>query len=183
MVIIQFNDCIVQASLNKKTFKVICQPEAMLRRHLVRGYNEKVFFAESSGNAEKIYQVEFHNSKLGELTKKEIYQLAGSWLVAFEADSECIENDLEEETPQSLFIMDDQQKIYHLENKDRVRFQVSKIVDFSPHGKLQEINTLRDNDWAHVHLTKHTLSFDNATYNLDSELSIDVTVPETFFGQ
>jgi len=45
----------------------------MLRRHLVRGYNEQVFFAESSGNAEKIYQVEFHNSKANELSKKEIF--------------------------------------------------------------------------------------------------------------
>ena len=54
MFIVQFNDCIVQASLEKKQFKIICEPEAMVRRHLVRGYNEKVFFAESSGNAEKI---------------------------------------------------------------------------------------------------------------------------------
>lgn len=54
MLIIQFNDCIVEASLNNRTFKVICEPEAMIRRHLVRGYNEKIFFAETSGNAEKI---------------------------------------------------------------------------------------------------------------------------------
>ena len=65
----------------------------MLRRHLVRGYNEKVFYAESSGNAEKIFQIEFHGSKANEITKKEIFQLAGSWLVAFEADGECIENE------------------------------------------------------------------------------------------
>lgn len=57
MLIIQFNDCIVMASLNKKIFKVIVQPEAMVRRHLVRGYNEKVFFAESVGNAEKIFML------------------------------------------------------------------------------------------------------------------------------
>ena len=73
MLIIQFNDCIVQASLNKKIFKVICQPEAMVRRHLVRGYNEKVYFAETSGNAEKIQQLEFHASKSNEIMKKEIY--------------------------------------------------------------------------------------------------------------
>ena len=40
--------------MNKKQFKIICQPEAMVRRHLVRGYNEKIFYAETSGNAEKI---------------------------------------------------------------------------------------------------------------------------------
>ena len=45
----------------------------MVRRHLVRGYNEKVFYAESSGNAEKIQQLEFHPSKADEITKKEIW--------------------------------------------------------------------------------------------------------------
>ena len=99
MLIIQYNDCIVQASLNKKIFKVISEPEAMLRRHVVRGYNERVFYAETSGNAEKIYQIEFHGSQTNQITKKEIFQLAGSWLVAFENDQENIENDAEEEVP------------------------------------------------------------------------------------
>ena len=45
----------------------------MVRRHLVRGYNEKVFFAESSGNAEKIKLLEFHPSKPDEIINKEIW--------------------------------------------------------------------------------------------------------------
>ena len=63
----------MKASLNKKIFKVISEPQAMLRRHMIRGYNEKIFFAETSGNAEKIYQIELHNSMANEVTKKEIY--------------------------------------------------------------------------------------------------------------
>lgn len=54
MLIIQFNDSIVQASLNRNFFKLVCNPETMIRRHLVRGYNEKIFYAESSGNVDKI---------------------------------------------------------------------------------------------------------------------------------
>lgn len=54
MFIIQFNDCIVKASLDGKKFKIICKPEEMIRRHLVRGYNEKIYYAECSGNVEKI---------------------------------------------------------------------------------------------------------------------------------
>ena len=106
MLVIQFNDCIVKASLNKPIFSIICEPAAMLRRHMVRGYNEKIFFAESSGNAEKIYQLEFHPTK-NELNKKEIYQLAGTWLVALEPDTENIQNDMENDVAQSLFVMDD----------------------------------------------------------------------------
>ena len=80
----------------------------MVRRHMVRGYNEQVYFAESFGNAEKIFQVEFHPHLKNEIVKKEIFQLAGSWLVAFEADGENIQNDVEEVVTQSLFILDDQ---------------------------------------------------------------------------
>jgi len=55
MFIIQYNDCIVEASLNnKKHFVEIVDSKSMIRRHLIRGYNERVFLAETSGNAEKI---------------------------------------------------------------------------------------------------------------------------------
>ena len=185
MFIVQFNDCIVQASLNEPIFKVICEPEAMIRRHLVRGYSEKIFYAESSGNAEKIMQLEFHKSKPNEITKKEIFQLAGSWIVAFELDGENIQNDIDndEVVAESLYIMDDQQKIYLVKNEDGVRFNVKKVIDFAPHEKIREVNALRDNDWSHVHITERTLSFGDSTYNLNSKLEIPITVPKLFFGE
>ena len=182
MMIIQFNDCIVQASLNRPTFKIICKPEAMLRRHMVRGYNEKIFYAESIGNAEKIYQLEFHHLQSNEISKKEIFQLAGSWLVALELDASNIQNDMDDDVPQSLFVMDDSQKIYWIKNEDAVKFVIKKIIDFSHHEKLAEINSLRDNDWAHVHVTDETLSFGDTTYNLSNDLTVDLTVPVNFFG-
>ena len=73
MFIIQFNDSIVQASLNERIFKFLCAPKAMIRRHLVRGYNEKVFFAESVGNADKLHELEFHKANPNEIVKKEIF--------------------------------------------------------------------------------------------------------------
>ena len=92
--IMQFNDVIASASLNKASdWTEWCEPNAMVRRHLVRGYNDQIYYGETSGNAEKIFKIELHASKVGEVTKKEIYQLAGSWIVAFETDCENIQND------------------------------------------------------------------------------------------
>ena len=69
--IMQFNDIICSASLNeKKDWQEWCEPTSMVKRHLVRGYNEQVYFAETSGNAEKIFKLELHSSKVGEVTKK-----------------------------------------------------------------------------------------------------------------
>ena len=45
---------------------------------------------------------------IGEVTKKEIYQLAGSWITAFEIDTENIQDDTEEDhVKQAFYIMDD----------------------------------------------------------------------------
>lgn len=60
---------------------------------------------------------------------------------------------------------------------------MTKVIDFTPHGKRQEISALGENDWAHVHVTDRTLTFDARTYNLNSELSIEVRVPKLFFGE
>lgn len=88
----------------------------MLRRHLIRGYNETVFFAESSGNAERIVKLELHPSKLENVRRNEIWQLAGSWIVAFEPDCENIQNDREADVVESLYVLDDHMKIYRLED-------------------------------------------------------------------
>ena len=48
---------------------------------------------------------------------------------------------------------------------------------------LKEINNLRDNDWAHVHVTKRTLTFGDKTFNLNSQLSMDITVPSLTYGE
>jgi len=39
----------------------------------VRGYNERVYFAETSGNNEKIIEVEINSNELDAVTKKEIF--------------------------------------------------------------------------------------------------------------
>ena len=52
--------------------------------------------------------------------------------MALEPDGANIQNDMKEENcTQSLYIMDDQQKIYLLQNDDDVSFKVSEVFDFS----------------------------------------------------
>ena len=101
-----------------------------------------------------------------------------------EPDGEHIQNDLKEGTAtQSLFIMDGEQKIYWITNEDSVRFNVKKIIDFSPHKKGAEIYALKQNDWAHVHLSERSLTMDNSMYNLNTELMADIKLPKDYFGK
>ena len=140
----------------------------MVKRHLVRGYNEEVYFAEKSGNAEKLYKLALHSIKPGLVTKKEIYQLAGSNIVAFETDCENIQDDSEpgEHVKQSFYIMDDNQKIHRIVDEDGIKFIDEITIDFSMHNSLREVSKLRQQDWSHVHISARSLTFDGDTYSL-----------------
>lgn len=80
--------------------------------------------------------------------------------------------------PTNLYVMDDMQKIFLLSNEDDVKYNTKKMLSFEHHKKSKEVHALRANDWSHVHITERTLSFGNYTYNLNSELSFEITVPQ-----
>ena len=184
--IIQYNDSIATASLtDKKDFREVCGAQAMLRRHLIRGYSDRVFYAESTGNAEKLFQLNLHNTKPDIVVKKEIFQLAGSWIAALEPDCENIQNDQDENdtVKESLYILDDSMKIYHLVNEEDIKFTIENITDFSESGKLKQIIKLRDTDWSHVQITQRALTFDGDTYNLKSHLENKLAIPKHYYGE
>ena len=79
--------------------------------------------------------------------------------------------------------MDDQQKIYLLQNNDKIRYVVTKIIDFAPHNRLQDVLAMRDSDWLRVHVTERTLTYGSKTYSLVNSQSMEVKVPKTFFGE
>jgi hypothetical protein len=62
----------------------------MVRRHIVRGYQDRLYYAETTGNSEKIYEITMHPSRTNETAKSEVFQLSASWIVAFEADFENV---------------------------------------------------------------------------------------------
>ena len=157
--IVQFNDCIAQASLNLNTFEIICEPEDMVRRHMIRGYNDKIFFAESSGNVDKIQKLEFHSSDENKITKQEVFQLSGTKLEAFEPDNALMADDMKEGQSQSFVIMDSQQKIYFVSDETSVNFEVTKVIDFAPHNSQKAITAWFSMNWQHVQITRRTLSF------------------------
>ena len=43
-IIMQYNDCILALSFDKETSYVVCKPEYMINKHMVRGHNEKIYF-------------------------------------------------------------------------------------------------------------------------------------------
>jgi len=90
-------------------------------------------------------------------------------MVAFEYDCENVQNDNDEdECKESLYIFDDAQKIYRLEDEDGIKFNVAQTIDFSAHDKVKEVKQLWDTDWTHVHITSRALTFGGEVYNLNT---------------
>ena len=80
----------------------------MVRRDMVRGYNDQIFFAESSGASDKILKVEMHPDLAGTVVRQEMFHLSSkSWIVAVELDCENIQTDAADTVEQSLYVVDD----------------------------------------------------------------------------
>ena len=156
----------------------------MIRQHLIRGYSDRIFYAESAGNIEKIFQLHLHANKQT-VVRREIFQLPGSWIASFEPDCENVQDDsnLYKTVKESLYILDDKMKIYHLENEDGIKFHVKDVLDFTESNKLKQVLRLRDTDWSHVHITRRAITFDGDTYNLRSQLTSPLTIPKAYFGE
>jgi len=102
---------------------------------------EVVFFAESSGNAQKIMKLDLKNPY--ENTKKEIYKLTRSKLVAF-STGEGID-----EATRSLFILDDQQKICQLDFDGSVQ----RVISLDQHALTDTLKSLQSTNWLQVHFS------------------------------
>ena len=73
--------------------------------------------------------------------------------------------------------MDDSQKIYHLVNEDDMDFEIKNVYDFAPHNKRAKINELKENEWAHVHISERTITFFDRTYNFKSLIDVELQIP------
>ena len=150
---------------------------------MVRGYNEQVFYFETQEKTDRIIQLEFDPQIKNQIKKKEVWQLSGSRVMTFELDAENINDDLTDKVQQSLYVMDDSQKIYLLKNNESSQFVITKTIDLSHHDILQDVKALQNNDWVRLNITDRALTLSNRTYNFANNQSIEVKVPKAYFGQ
>ena len=118
----------------------------MVKRLTLRGYNEKVYYAESTGNADKIFKLELHPSKIGEIIKKPIFEISGSSIAVMLIDSKNMQDDsTNDNVRQAFYIMDDNQKIYRIFNEDGIKFVTDREIDFGlHHNRLKEVTRLKN---------------------------------------
>ena len=82
----QFNDML--AWFSKRNWKVLTQSSktsSMIKRHLVKGNNDQLFYARTLGDGVRIYRIAEDGSEV------EVFELKESTIIFFESDNESIE--------------------------------------------------------------------------------------------
>ena len=95
----QFSEML--AWFGKKDWKELSEPSktsTMVKRHLVRGNGEYLFFAKTDSAGSKIFRID------GTGTEVEVFELKESKIIFFESENESIEKNSKK---QSIFVVDD----------------------------------------------------------------------------
>ena len=100
----------------------------MVKRRLLRGNNNKLFFAETNCDVTKIIRIDEVEKSL-----VKVFELKDSSIVFLEPDNEVIEKD---STKQAIFILDDKMHLRHLVSEEDKQFQQVQVVDLS---RLREV--------------------------------------------
>ena len=78
-----------------------------------------------------------------------------------------MQNDIDGEVEQSLFLLDDKQKLYHLRDEGE-KLVIAKSIEVP--GKKLDVKRLYDTEWSRIHVSLATIVFDSVIYSLKSKL-------------
>ena len=106
VLLLQTQEKISYLDFSSNQIKNLEYPGTMIRRHMRRGYNDKVFFLTQQGGSIALNQATHHPNRIGHvLVQENILTLVDNEVVAFECDSENFQDDTNEEVTQSLYIV------------------------------------------------------------------------------
>ena len=106
-----------------------------------------------------------------------MFSLPNSWIVALEYDCENIQNDINDNAPQLIYLIDDSHKIYHLVGREGVKLEIHRTLDLPKKGL--DMRKLQTSDWSRVHITQRTVVVDGLTYSLKSDLCSKLKVSDS----
>ena len=83
--ILQFEDVICSVSLYNSKWSIWTKKDEMLKRPLVRGDAESVYFATAASSGDKVIRLSMQDD--GTLSEKEVYKLPGSDILMLQIDN------------------------------------------------------------------------------------------------
>ena len=175
---LQFEDRIVVTWLKDKKngtlsddFQTISKPEDMIKLHMIRGRNEKIFYIESTNTGEKIMMLGFDETAEDSVEFKEVYNFTNNRVVLFALDNDSYSS--ASETSQAFYVVDEDQNIYHIANGSEGEldhFRVTTILNFRQHNLQKQMRQLLQHNWSNAVINNRAIRFNSCTYSLGSQL-------------
>ena len=81
-----------------------------------------------------------------------------------------------------MYLVMDDQKIYHIIIEINIGFRVDSVIDFSYHNLYEELCMFREIDWHHMCVTNRSLIFNGKIYSLHTELQHHFILPRKYNG-
>ena len=140
MLVIQYTDCIVTDYLSdpgeeSPHKKITSKPPNMLKRHIIRGSNNDIYFGEKGNGFTKLYKLSMSKAENDYSEAEAIYQFPAASIVAIEPDYEFIQDELSKNSikrSDAIYILLDNMQIYHLIDKEGDGyFEQEQIINFS----------------------------------------------------
>ena len=107
----------------------------MLKRHIIRGSNNDIYFGEKGNGFTKLYKLSMSKAENGYSEAEAIYQFPAASIVAIEPDYEFIQDELSKNSikrSDAIYILLDNMQIYHLIDKEGDGyFEQEQIINFS----------------------------------------------------
>ena len=86
--ITQYEHCITTASIKGDFFSELCTPKKMIKEFMIRGTDQKVYFAQKNDtNAYQIMKVNYHSKFANRIIVEQMYEF-NERIVALECDQD-----------------------------------------------------------------------------------------------
>ena len=141
----------------------------MVKRQLVRGNHQKIYFAEELGNFTSINRIKASLKEPKMVKVETVYQFVRSRIIAIESDIELSQEVAVDETDfksDALFVLLDDMKVHYLFDEfGDGRFVEKRVIDLNGKSAEERVIKKLERLWSHVHITSRSITLDSKTFN------------------
>ena len=111
----------------------------MAPRSIVRGLNDDIYFVEKTKNGSTVQILRPDDDKPGMVKKDEVFKTNDSQIISLEIDTEY-KNKSSSNDRQSIYVMDDKAKVYHIVSEPATGFYADKTIEVKSLKKTKTIS-------------------------------------------
>ena len=133
--VVQFENCICTVQLNEsRHWTIWSSEEKMVKRFLMHGYQDKVYFAERGNNRDLVFMLEQRKEKV---VKTEVYSLQGSSIVSISYDNQVMPAKGVASQKQAFYVLDDKKRVFYVSAEERTQFTSTFVGNLPKHTDIR----------------------------------------------